>query len=211
MTTEFLLHALSTLFVTVDPVALAPIFIALTAGMSPSERREVALRAVIIAFFVLTGFALAGQRLLALIGVSLAAFRIAGGLLLFWTAFEMVFGNRQERKAETAQAAIMRDRIRNVAAFPLAVPLIAGPGAITASMLLASRAGDDLLALAGLIGAITVVLASCFLVGLLAVPIDRLLGETGRVVLSRILGLILGALAVQFVADGALQFVRGGT
>jgi multiple antibiotic resistance protein len=138
---DFLSSALVTLLVTVDPPGLAPLFISLTHGMVAGERRQVALRAALIAFAVLTFFALGGGRILTLLGVGLSAFRIAGGFLLFWIAFEMVFEAPSERKAETARSAITIDHIRNIAAFALAIPLQAGPGAITATILLAGRAG----------------------------------------------------------------------
>jgi multiple antibiotic resistance protein len=200
---DFFSSTLATLLVTLDPPGLAPIFISLTMGMVAAERRQVALRASLIAFVIMTFFALGGGRILTMLGVGLPAFRIAGGLLLFWIAFEMVFEARIERKAETAQSAITIDHIRNVAAFPLAIPLLAGPGAITATILLAGRAGSDPRPIAILVALIGAVLALCALVFLLAERISRLLGVTGNVVLSRLLGVILAALAVQFVVDGA--------
>jgi multiple antibiotic resistance protein len=207
---DFFSSTLATLLVTLDPPGLAPIFISLTQGMLDTERRQVALRACLIAFAIMAFFALGGGRILTLLGVGLPAFRIAGGVLLFWIAFEMVFQARGERKAETAQSAMTIDRIRNVAAFPLAIPLLAGPGAITATILLAGRAGSDPRLLAVLIALIGGVLACCALVFLLAQPIARLLGVTGNIVLSRLLGVILAALAVQFIIDGAVAaFGRG--
>ena len=200
---DFFSSTLATLLVTLDPPGLAPIFISLTMGMVAAERRQVAIRASLIAFVIMTFFALGGGHILTVLGVGLPAFRIAGGLLLFWIAFEMVFEARIERKAETAQSAITIDHIRNVAAFPLAIPLLAGPGAITATILLAGRAGSDPRLIAILVALIGAVLALCALVFLLAERISRLLGVTGNVVLSRLLGVILAALAVQFVVDGA--------
>lgn len=202
MTLDFLTSALVTLMVTLDPPGLAPIFLSLTRGMSDGERRQVAVRACVIAFGIMAFFGVAGDVVLKALGVSLPAFRIAGGLLLFWIAFEMVFERRNERKAQTAETAITQDHIRNVAAFPLAIPLMAGPGALTAMMLLAGRAGGDPLTLAGLAAICFLVVTSCLLVFLAATPIARLLGVTGNVVLTRLLGVILAALAVQFVIDG---------
>src|SRR3954451_13488310 len=129
---DYISSALVTLLVTLDPPALAPIFISLTRGMNADERKRVGIRAAIIAFCILAFFGLGGEVLLRLLGVGLPAFRISGGLLLFWIAFEMVFERRNERKQHTADVAITEDHIRNVAAFPLAIPLMAGPGAITA-------------------------------------------------------------------------------
>jgi multiple antibiotic resistance protein len=201
---DFTSSTLATLLVTLDPPGLAPIFVSLTLGMVESERRQVALRACLIAFAIMTFFALGGGAMLNLLGIGLPAFRIAGGLLLFWIAFEMVFQSRGQRKAETAQNAVTMDRIRDLAAFPLAIPLLAGPGAITAAILLAGRANSDPGLLAILVALIGAVLFCCALVFLVAERAARLLGTTGNVVLTRLLGVILAALAVQFVIDGAI-------
>ncbi len=168
------------------------------------------MRACIIAFCIMAFFALAGDVVLKALGVSLPAFRIAGGLLLFWISFEMVFERRNERKAQTAEIAITQDHIRNVAAFPLAIPLMAGPGALTAMMLLAGRAEGSWLLLGSLAAISALVILSCLAVFLLATPIARLLGVTGNVVLTRLLGVILAALAVQFVIDGVRAVIRAG-
>lgn len=208
MLADFITSALVTLLVTLDPPGLAPIFLSLTSGMSAAERRQVAVRACIIAFCIMAFFGVAGDVVLKALGVSLPAFRIAGGLLLFWISFEMVFERRNERKQATATTAITQDHIRNVAAFPLAIPLMAGPGALTAMMLLAGRAGGDALMLASLAAICGLVILSCLAVFLLATPIAKLLGVTGNVVLTRLLGVILAALAVQFVIDGITAAVR---
>jgi multiple antibiotic resistance protein len=205
---DFLAYASATLLVTVDPPAIAPIFLAITLGMTDAERRRVAVRATIIATLSLVFFALVGQKLLALLGITLPAFRIAGGLLLFWIAFEMVFERRTQRKSATARTAIDEDHIRNIAAFPLAIPLMAGPGAITAAMLLAAQAGGQPALLAGLVGVIAVVCLLCLVVFLFAGRLSAFLGVTGNVVLTRLLGIILAALAVQFVLDGVRAAIR---
>lgn len=209
MFVEFATSALVTMLVTLDPPGLAPIFLSLTRGMSESERRQVAIRACIIAFCIMGFFGVAGDVVLKALGVSLPAFRIAGGLLLFWIAFEMVFERRTERKQQTADSAITLDHIRNVAAFPLAIPLMAGPGALTAMILLAGRAGGDPLLLATLAVICGLVILACLAVFLTATPIAKLLGVTGNVVLTRLLGVILAALAVQFVIDGVKGAVAG--
>ncbi len=206
---DYLSSALVTLLVTIDPVGLAPIFLSLTQGMTAEQRRGVAIRAAIIAFGVLAFFGLGGEALLHLLGIGLPAFRIAGGLLLFWIAFEMVFERRNDRKRHTADVAITTDHIRNVAAFPLAIPLMAGPGAITAMILLAGRAEGSALFLVLLLGLLAAVMLSCLIVFALAEPIAKLLGVTGQVVLTRLLGVVLAALAVQFVIDG-VRTVMGG-
>lgn len=205
---EFAAAALVTLMVTLDPPGLAPIFLSVTRGMDDAQRRVVAIRASVIAFALLAFFAVAGDALLRVLGVSLPAFRIAGGLLLFWIAFEMVFERRNERKQNTAEVAITKDHIQNVAAFPLAIPLMAGPGALTATMLLAGRAGGDLVQLGLLVGIAGVVVLACTLTFFLATPISRMLGVTGNVVLTRLLGVILAAMAVQFVVDGVKAAAR---
>ena len=203
---DTLLNALVTLMVTIDPPGLAPLFLALTRGMNRKERGQVALRASITAFVVLTIFAVAGAQILALFGITIGAFRIAGGLLLFWIAFEMIFEKRQERHEKSATVAITKDHIRNIAAFPLAIPLLAGPGAISATILLAGTLSEPTSRLA-LIGIILICIAASYVVFFLAERVDRFLGETGRSILTRLLGVILAALAVQFVADGIKTFI----
>ena len=136
---DSLFNAFVTLLVTIDPPGLAPIFLALTTGMSRAERGQVALRGSVTAFALLVGFAVLGRAVLDIFGISIGAFRVAGGLLLFWIAFEMIFERRQERHERSAERAITKDMIRNIAVFPLAIPLIAGPGAITAGTLATAR------------------------------------------------------------------------
>jgi len=208
MLLDYISAALVTLLVTLDPVALAPIFVSLTRGMNAAERRRVALRACMIAFGILAFFGLGGEVLLRLLGVGIPAFRISGGLLLFWIAFEMVFERRNERKQHTADIAITEDHIRNVAAFPLAIPLMAGPGAITAVILLAGRADGNLVYLTALLILIALGILSCLVVFSAADRVSRWLGVTGNVVLTRLLGVILAGLAVQFIIDGVLALLR---
>jgi len=205
---DYLLNAFATLLVTIDPIGLAPLFLAVTRGASAEMRSAIAVRASVIATIILVAFALTGTMVLTFLGISLPAFRIAGGLLLFWIAFEMVFERRGERKKQTAAAAVTLDHIRNVAAFPLAIPLMAGPGVLTAMILLASRAERDPLLLAALAVIAALVILCCLVVFLLATPLARLLGVTGNVVLTRLLGVILAALAVQFVIDGVKAAFR---
>jgi multiple antibiotic resistance protein len=198
---EFLVSAFVTILVVVDPLGLVPSYIAITHGLPEKSRRHVALRACLIAAAILAGSALLGDWLLRALSITLPAFRIAGGLLLFSIASEMVFGVRVTRQTETAEQAI-EERVRNIAAFPLAIPLMAGPGAITASVLLSGRSGGDPLRLALLLAVIAVVMLLCFVAFELASRIARLLGTTASAVLSRILGVLLAALAVQYVIDG---------
>jgi multiple antibiotic resistance protein len=198
---SFLVSAFVTMVIVLDPVGLAPTFVAVTHGLPREARRQVAIRASIIAAAVLAGAALIGDKLLATLGISLAAFRIAGGLLLFSIASEMVFGLRIQRQSATAEQAL-EERVRNKAAFPLAIPLMAGPGAITATVLLAGRAGGDMIRYGVLIGTVAVVMAACLIVFIAGTRIERVLGKIGNTVLSRLLGVILAAMAVQFVVDG---------
>ena len=201
MPRDFLISALVTLLVVVDPIGLVPSYLAVTHGLPKRARRSVALRAAVIAAVILAGSALIGDWLLRTLSIGLPAFRIAGGLLLFSIASEMVFGIRIERQSRQAEDAI-EERVRNVAAFPLAIPLMAGPGAITATVLLASRSEGDPMRLTVLLAVIAFVAALCAAVFLLCTHIGKLLGVTGNIVLSRLLGVLLAALAVQYVVDG---------
>jgi multiple antibiotic resistance protein len=208
MPSEFVVSALVTLFVVVDPIGLVPTFLAITDGLPRSARRGVAWRASLIAACVLAGSALIGDWLLRTLSITLPAFRIAGGLLLFSIASEMVLGLRVARQSQQASEAL-EERVRHIAAFPLAVPLMAGPGAITACVLLAGRADGQVQRLAVLLGVIAVVLAICLAAFMAAAQIARLIGTTGNVVLSRLLGVLLAALAVQFVIDGVRAAIAG--
>jgi len=201
MPLDNLLSAFVTLFLVVDPLGLAPIFLAVTEGLPAAARRQVAARASLIAAVVLAGAAVGGDWLFKTLGITLPAFRIAGGLLLFSIASEMVLGVRSVRQSKAAEQAV-EEHVRNIAAFPLAVPLMAGPGAITATVLLAGRTEGHLQALAMLVGVILVVVALCYVVFRAAGRIAKLLGITGNAVLSRLLGVLLAALAVQYVIDG---------
>ena len=208
MTLDYLVAALVTLVVVVDPVGLVPSFIAITNELPARSRRSVALRACLIAAAILFGSALAGDWLLRMLSIGLPAFRIAGGLLLFSIASEMVFGVRIVRQSQQAEQAL-EEHVRNIAAFPLAIPLMAGPGAITATVLLAGRSDGDPLRLGVLLAVIAVVLALTLAVFTLAAPIAKLLGTTANTVMSRLLGVLLAALAVQYVIDGARVALAG--
>src|SRR5271156_722310 len=183
MPLDYVISALVTLLVVVDPIGLAPTFLAVTEALPRRAHRSVALRASIIAGAILIGTALLGDWLLRALGISLPAFRIAGGLLLFTIAFEMVFGVRMRREGQAAEQAV-EERVRNIAAFPLAIPLLAGPGAITATVLLAGRAGGNPMLIAILIAVVVLVAAACLVAFLFAERIGRAIGLTGNIVLS---------------------------
>ena len=204
MTFDTLVNAFVTMFVTLDPPGLAAVSLGLTAGMDSAQRRQVALRGVGIGTPIIIAFMIVGASLLSTLGITMDAFRVAGGLLLFSIAFEMVFEKRQERHEKSASRAITRDDIQNIAVFPLAIPLIAGPGAISAAILMASEttAVPELLALVGIVLIVALIL---LLALMLADKVDGLIGDTGRVIITRLLGILLAALSVQYIADG----VRG--
>ena len=198
---DLLLNAFVTLIVVVDPVSLVPIFGALTQKETEAERRRIAIRGVAIAAAVLVIFTLIGNALLNVLGISLSAFRVAGGVLLFLLAIDMVLvrdsGLRSTTVREQAEAAQRQD----ISVFPLAIPLIGGPGAITTMLLLNGRS-DDLWVTFALLGVLMVVLALALLSLLLTGRLMKLIGVTGSGVVSRVLGVLLAALAVQFIVDG---------
>ncbi|ETA52055.1 MarC family protein [Ponticoccus alexandrii] len=207
MDQTFLIGAFATLFVVIDPVGLTPIFIALTADTDDQHRRAVALRAVLIAGAILTLFAFFGEAVLGFIGISMPAFRIAGGILLFLTALDMLFQRRTKRREDQAD----EEDFPDPSVFPIAIPLIAGPGAIATMILLAGRAEGGL-GMAAVLGVMAAVLMLALLLFLSAGVIERGLGRTGINVVTRLLGMLLAALSVQFVLDGLRDFgLAGGT
>ena len=205
---DTMISAFTTLLVTVDPPGLAPLFLGLTQGMTRAQRQQVAVRGSVMGFAILTVFALFGASILGALGISMGAFRIAGGLMLFAIAFEMIFEKRNERKEKTTGDAITKDHIHNLAVFPLAIPLIAGPGAISATVLI-SGTMDGWLGKLQLIAVIAIVLGLVFASLYLAERLNRFLGVTGRALLTRLLGVLLAALSVQFVVDGVKSAFAG--
>ncbi|MFW5642134.1 MAG: MarC family protein [Roseicyclus sp.] len=193
-----LIPAFVTLFVIIDPVGLAPLFVALTQGMDADARRKVAVRSCLVALGLLTLFGVAGEAVLAFLGISMPAFRIAGGVLLFLTALDMLFERRTRRRQGQAGA----EHPEDPSVFPLAIPLIAGPGAIATMILLTGREGADLAFVLAVHGVMALVLGVVFALFLLAGPLERLLGPVGINVVTRLLGMLLAALSVQFVIDG---------
>jgi multiple antibiotic resistance protein len=198
--TAFLITTFATLFVVIDPPGLVPLFIALTQGMDTAHRRRLALRACVIAFAILLVFGIAGDTILGFVGISMPAFRIAGGILLFLTALDMLFERRTQRR-EGQKA----EHDHDPSVFPLATPLIAGPGAIASVILLVGQSGEGWGGVAAVLALVALMLVVTFVFLLASPPLERLLGRTGTVVITRLLGMLLAALSVQFVIDG----VRG--
>ncbi len=199
--TELFLSAFVTFFVVIDPPGCAPIYAGLTKGATPAQARNMALRATMIASIILLIFALFGQELLAALHIELNSFRIAGGLMLFFIAFDMVFEKRTQRREERAEKIAATPEIEDVSVFPMAMPMLAGPGAIAAVMLLMNEAdglSESLEVLAAL-GAVLVITAVALVA---AGPLIRLLGDKVEAVITRLLGVLLAALAAQYVIDG---------
>jgi len=199
---DYITSTLATLLVVADPLFLSAIFLGLTHDLSAKDRAEVAMRGSLIALAILIAAGLGGAQLLLMLGISLSAFRIAGGLLLLSSAAEMVFDRRGAQLQNTAKMAVDVDHVKNIAAFPLAIPLIAGPGAITAMILLAGKTNGSVSMLAALFAVAALVITACYVAFRMADQISKTMGITGRAVITRLLGIILAALAVQFVIDG---------
>lgn len=197
---DFYVTSFVTLFVVIDPIGTTPIFVALTQGMPRRRRRAIAIRACVIGLSILTLFGLLGEEVLGFVGISMPAFRIAGGLLLFLTALEMLFGRRTQRRQDQAPDDSGPDDDPSV--FPLAIPLLSGPGGIASMILLTNQASGDALAFTGIFGVMLVIFVIVFVLFLLSERIERVLGETGILVVTRLLGMLLAALSVQFVLDG---------
>jgi multiple antibiotic resistance protein len=198
---ELYLSALVTFFVVIDPPGCAPIYAGLTHGATPAHRRSMAIRAVVVAAIILFVFAAVGEAMLKALGVSLSAFRIAGGIMLFLIALEMVFEKRTERREDRAAKIAQSPEVEDVSIFPMAMPMIAGPGSIASVMLMMSR-NHGFEKVSVVIAALATILALTLVALLAAGPLMRLLGARIEAVITRILGVLLGALAVQFVIDG---------
>ncbi|WP_238366234.1 MarC family protein [Mesobacterium pallidum] len=202
MTLDFYITAFVTLFVVIDPIGLTPLFVALTQGASHAHRRAVALRACAISLAVLAAFALFGEALLGFVGISMSAFRIAGGILLFLTALDMLFERRQQRREDQASD---EGAHPDPSVFPIAIPLIAGPGAIASVILLAGQ-NPGLVGLAATLGVAATVIGVALALFLASGLLERALGATGINVVTRLLGMLLAALSVQFVLEGLRNF-----
>jgi len=185
-----------------DPPGLLPLFLSLTAGMTAVQRRQTALLASLVSFGLIALFIVTGEYLLAAMNISMGAFWLAGGLLLFCIAFKMVFSEDSSHKnASAGAAAITRDHMRNIAVFPLATPLITGPGFLSAAILMAGK-HSGIGGMAASLAAAAVAIGICFLFMLLAIPLDKIIGNAGRFLLTKLFGILLAAMAAQFAADG---------
>ena len=193
--------ALVTFLVIIDPPGCAPIFAGLTKGSTAAHRRAMAIRSSLIAWAILMFFALLGRPMLHSLGISLASFRIAGGLLLFYIAVEMVFERRTERREKRAESIEGTPEAEDISVFPMAMPMITGPGSIASAMLWVSRA-ETPFHVAVVLAAITVVILITMVTLLASGPLMRLIGDKVEAAITRILGVILAALAAQFVIDG---------
>jgi multiple antibiotic resistance protein len=196
--------ALVTFLVIIDPPGCAPIFASLTRGTPGRHRRSMAIRSSMIAWAILMFFALLGRPMLHALGISLASFRIAGGIMLFMIALDMVFERRTQRRESRAQSIEGTPEAEDISVFPMAIPMIAGPGSIASAMLWVSRA-DGTAEVAAVLAAITVVMLLTMFALLAAGPIMKVIGEKLEAMITRILGVILAALAAQFVIDGLKQ------
>jgi multiple antibiotic resistance protein len=199
---------LVTFLVIIDPPGCAPIFASLTRGTSAAHRRAMAVRSSLIAWAILMFFALLGRPMLQALGISLASFRIAGGIMLFFIALDMVFERRTERREKRAEAIEGTPEAEDISVFPMAIPMISGPGSIASAMLWVSRA-ETPVHVAVVLSAITVVMLITLAVLLAAGPLMRLIGEKVEAMITRILGVILAALATQFIVDGLKQSFPG--
>ena len=199
---DLFLDYLIIMLVVVDPVGLTPMFAALTQGESAAIRRKMAVRGTLIAAIILIVFALAGDHLLRLLGIGMPAFQIAGGVLLFLLAVDMVFARHSGLRSTTEREQKEAETRKDISVFPLAIPLIAGPGALMTVLLMVGERDDDPVVLAAVLGVLLVVLMVTLMALLLSGRIMAFLGETGANVVSRVLGVILAALAVQFALDG---------
>jgi multiple antibiotic resistance protein len=199
-----LITAFTTLFVVIDTIGLAPVFVALTQGMSAHKRKTIGIRACLIGFCLLALFGLFGESVLGFAGISMPAFQISGGALLFLTALEMVFERRGKRRNEKSGHG--EDDDRDPSVFPLSTPLIAGPGAIASIILLTNAVDDNLWQLGGVFFAMFIVVLTVLALFMMSDFLERLLRKTGILVVSRVLGMLLAALSIQFILNGLTGF-----
>lgn len=206
---ELLFNTFVMLFVVIDPIALAPMFVALTQGGSEAYKRKMAYKATGIATGVLVVFVFVGDAILRTLGIGLPAFRVAGGILLFLIAIEMVFARQSGVRSTTASERVEAEQREDISVFPLAIPLIAGPGALTTLLLMVADRRGEPLGIAVVVAMLLVVLLLTLATLLAASRIMRVIGETGANVVGRLLGVLLAALAVQLIFDGLSAGFRG--
>jgi multiple antibiotic resistance protein len=202
---DLAVNSFVTFFVIIDPIGLIGIFNGLAAHLTTKDRQRLAIRGTLVGSFVLLLFALAGERLLNALGISLPAFRAAGGALLFLLAIEMIFQRRIQRRSEEARDVIDEPQVEDIAIFPLGIPLIAGPGAITSALLLTSRYKGDLIEQGIVLGAMLIVLALTMLTFLAAERLGKVIVATLAGVATRLLGILLAAVAVEYIVVGVRQ------
>jgi multiple antibiotic resistance protein len=202
---DLALSAFIAFFVTIDPIGLGPMFAGLSAGMTADARRRTAIKGVAIAALILFSFALVGPLLLASLGIGTGAFRLAGGILLLLVAVDMVFARESGLTTATEDERQEARHRADISVFPLAIPLIAGPGAMTSVALLIGRTQNDWLALMVVLMTLALTLAATLVVLLFAGEISRFMGRTGINVINRVLGILLTALACQFILDGIVE------
>jgi len=205
---ELFTTAFITLAVIIDPPGCAPIFASLTSGTDLAHRRAMAVRSVVVAWCILMFFALLGEPLLRTMGISLSAFRLAGGIMLFMIALDMVFERRTERREERAEGLKGTPEAEDISVFPMAIPMIAGPGSIATIMLMSARAEGTVETMI-VFAAMTAVLVLTLLALLAAGPLMKFIGAKLEAMITRILGVILAALAAQFVLDGLERSLPG--
>lgn len=201
--TQFALTAFGLLFVMINPIAVAPVFVAVTSGMNSRQRRAILTRAVISAFLVALFFLFVGRAFLSYMGVSVQAFSISGGILLFVIAFPMLMGHRSPIQAQQAD-----ETGTDVAIFPLTIPQLAGPGTIATILLLATQAGNNATRIGILAGVISVIYLISWPILFMAERVMNRLGDGVMHIITRILGLVLAALAVQYILNGIADFYR---
>jgi multiple antibiotic resistance protein len=197
----FFAGALATIFSVIDPVGVAPLFLALTPQLEQAERLKVMRRAVLVAGIILLVFAVGGRAVLGALGITQPAFSIAGGILLLLIAIDMLFA-RPSRARETPEEGMAALHSADVSVFPLAIPILSGPGSIAAVLLYMSNAGTDVLKIAAVLASLAISLAAAYIAMRLSTVVLRILGETGINVIGRVIGILLAALAIQFVLNG---------
>ena len=200
-----LLENIILLFVAVDPIALVPIFASLTQGLNKDDIRKIYIQATVVSFFVLSLFYLFGTAILDVMGISMSSFKIIGGLFLVAIAFQMVLEQRQSRRQNTAEVALDDESIQSLAIFPLAIPLIAGPGAMTTALLIAeTNSADPKQMLVNFAPILIIILLVAFAMWLSA-SLSKKVGPTIIIVIQKIFGILLGALAIEFVVAGIIE------